>query len=502
MRPPLTTTPRWLSFVESGVDAPLDRLNNKHSDALLFITVDDRIFVFAFGFGRALLSDDACEADFGLRTAINSIDADSLHSIDTFTLEEYALQKRAQSSKAARLDVFGLDVSRDILRAVTGKPFANLPFTGVAGSAYTLALSAKLAFHELGDLCRQLLALYHDDKYKKNFKWIDNIRTVNDRVVIASLEDLLVHDLTSPSPRAYLAPPELVESIRLDGYRYTGMKADLDSALDLGHYLALRQATPIDISQLRKDRVHVYMDGSDTASSSWMLYRCLVFEAELADHRYILSDNRWFQVRSDFVAEVREEATAIEIGGPTLLPIGHRPDGRIEIEGDYCKRVAAASGLFLMDRKNAKCRAASSPIELCDLLSLQGDLVCIKKRDQGSSGLSHLFAQGRVAAEALIRDGGFREEIRKIIQRDDNSFLGVIPVAKPDASKYRVVFAILGGDLEQPATDLPFFSQLNLVRSAQFLGLVGFQVSIQAISIDSPGPELSSTASGHTSAGY
>jgi uncharacterized protein (TIGR04141 family) len=105
-------------------------------------------------------------------------------------------------------------------------------------------------------------------------------------------------------------------------------------------------------------------------------------------------------------------------------------------------------------------------------------LIHVKHRKGGSSSLSHLFAQARMSAEALLRDADFRQDARRFLREIRPSLQARIPVMKPDPKDYRVVFAILGADPDDPGEGLPFFSQLNLARSAQAVEALGYRVGV------------------------
>ena len=139
--------------------------------------------------------------------------------------------------------------------------------------------------------------------------------------------------------------------------------------------------------------------------------------------------------------------------------------------------------MALLDRKTARCRGTSTGIEVCDLLTANGDLVHVKHRKGGSSSLSHLFAQGRMSGEALLRDSDFREDARRFLRSIRRSWARRIPVDKPDPGSYRVVFAILGADENHPGEGLPFFSQLNLVRTYEALMALGYRVGVIGIPV-------------------
>lgn len=95
--------------------------------------------------------------------------------------------------------------------------------------------------------------------------------------------------------------------------------------------------------------------------------------------------------------------------------------------------------------------------------------------------MSHLFSQGVIAAETFLRDEGFRVRLQEILMPSHPTQARLLgdPVQRPEPSRFEIVFAIIteASRKDWPRA-LPFFSQLNLVRSAQRLRMLGFQVSL------------------------
>src|ERR1019366_610765 len=86
------------------------------------LRIDDQVFALPFGQGRYLLNLDKLEERFGLKVCLNSIDAAAIRSIDKRSFDALLTQSRVQTSKAAPIADFGLDVEQDLLRAATGTP--------------------------------------------------------------------------------------------------------------------------------------------------------------------------------------------------------------------------------------------------------------------------------------------------------------------------------------------------------------------------------------------
>ena len=129
----------------------------------------------------------------------------------------------------------------------------------------------------------------------------------------------------------------------------------------------------------------------------------------------------------------------------------------------YNAESVGAMGMSLMDRKMILHGAAGSKIEVCDMYS---DNVFIHiKRYTASSGLSHLFNQGKVSTELLRNDIEFRGKV--IDRMNSEGFVTNLSTARPDMQSTQVVFAVISdsnGNLK-----LPFFSQVALRNATYFL---------------------------------
>lgn len=137
-------------------------------------------------------------------------------------------------------------------------------------------------------------------------------------------------------------------------------------------------------------------------------------------------------------------------------------------------------GYHLLDKRLIKSNKSTSSVELCDLLSTEKQFIHVKHRKGGSAGLSHLFAQGSVAAEILLGDREFRKSARKVLGTFSNAAREIIPLDNFRSAEYEVVFLILGDDAANVKSNLPFFSKVNLVRAYDSLSQRGYSVKISA----------------------
>lgn len=480
--------PPWVPFLELGTVEGLGVLSSLSSSAVLFLSAAHRKFALVFGVGgRSLLRRDVIEPDFGLKVVLNAVDPERLRSIDVHTIEELTVHTRRQVSRASALDTFGIDVSRDLLRSVTGEP-RDLEVAKRVSGADALALAAYVEFPQLGEKCQQLLDLHEAEDYKQHFAWIDHLRPVSDPDVISELDSALSRATTqSLSAQPHLAPPEPLDWERVEGFTFSTESDSQDKHPDLeldDYLLGLEDLDELSVERMKGGRVLVWWTDVSQPVEEWPVYDCLVFETELNDKLYVLTRGRWFQIALEFAQEVKSRVGQLPQAS-MALPDAHSK----EDEADYNARVAQSAGFVLMDRKLLRASGAASDIEFCDLMTDSGHLIHVKKWSR-SATLSHLFAQGAVSAETLLRDAGFRNAVRQVIGALRPELGDLIPMSRPDSAQYEVVYSVIGKP-EGPER-LPFFSQLALMQAADRLQVLGFRVSTRFVAV---GPAVSHSPS-------
>ena len=482
--PPKQGPPDWLRFVQTGIQGRLAEVTNRTNAAVLLIRRAGRIFAFTFGYGWRFLREDLLEPDFGLKSALNGVQHDSLQSLDSFAVEEQTVHRRSQASRASALQVFGIDVSRDILRAVTGRPREGIALEAIAGSGNTLAISVATDFKGLGALSDSLLSLYRKRTYREHFSFVDFVQRVSDPTQVESLDERVVNDLRSDARTSYFAPPEPIDYGRVHQFGYTGARRQRTVDMEVATYLENVDEDDISIELLQRHRVSAYGDDEETPFYSWTVYKCLVFEATVGGSRFVLTAGQWFEIDRNFAARITRLAGRIPVSGLRLPDVNRFGDDRLESETNYNERAAREdTSMALLDRKTARCLGTTTGIEICDLLSDNGDLIHVKHRKGGSSSLSHLFAQGRMSADALLRDADFRRDGRRYLRQMHASWEARIPANTPNPPNFCVVFALLGSDEDDPAQDLPFFSKLNLVRTFQALSPLQYRVAVLGVPV-------------------
>jgi uncharacterized protein (TIGR04141 family) len=483
-KPP--SPPGWMPYVKEIAPA-LPDLSSSSASGVLVVHAHDRHFALTFGYGRSLLDLSKIERQFGLKVALNRIDPAQLRSMDTKTFEDLVVTRTYQASKSTDLPTFGIDISRDILRAVTGEP-RDASLSKRLSGADALVLGTPSKASELPKLLGEILDAFAEETYKDNFAWVDHLALITDNALIDGLDERLAQQLAvGDTGGTHMAMPEPIGWEDIESFKITSSRIIFQD-LDLDEYLeSLGDGrSKITVSILKGRHVAVKFLRSGEYDGRWTLYNCLISEQRVDGHLYVLIEGRWLAVSETLAEEVDAFAMALSSSQTTLLnsTLG-------ETEPAYNKRMASqgAGELLCLDGKIQVPGGASSGIELCDLMTADGEFIHIKRKSR-SSTLSHLFAQGSISATTFISDGTYRDRVRAQIESsidptEREKWLALIPAGNVsiDRSRYTVSYAVITNS-EKPGADwLPFFSKLNLMQQGKQILSLGFQLSVSKIDI-------------------
>lgn len=468
--------PWWAGFLGAHLaEDDLDHLFNASTSAALLVEADERLFALTFGHGRHLLEAEAIEQDFGLKVVLNTVEPTQLKSVDARTIDELTVHTRRDVSRDSSFSAFGLDPTRDLLRAVTGTPQDDTLARRLTGSD-ALALNTRTQVPELRELCSRLLAAYRRTDYQEHFDFIDFLRPERNAARVRELEDGLIAGLRSRAiDDVHLAAPEVVDWLDIDGFRFSTQSDDHDLDPDprISSYLSSVQGE-VSIEMLKQDRLVAVRSSDGQPMPGWPLLRCLVYEVQSGDHLYVLSAGEWYRVSMSFKDRVDEDVARIPDMALTL------PDADAGTDEDsYNLKAAAAIGALCLDKKLVY-DGGPDKMEICDLLTSEGGLIHVKHRGS-SSTLSHLFAQGVNSAERLLQDPEFRAQARAVAAREDPDFAEVLPQHRPPPDAHEVGFVVITRSQRPTRLTLPFFSRVSLRAAARRLDTLGFSVSVAAV---------------------
>lgn len=483
---PTEKKPKWSGFTENITGVSLDELANRSSSAVLIIKTATATMAFTFGYGRFLIDAKYFVHDFGIKTALNTLNHDSLRSVDLFTLEDQAVQKKSQASRESSVGVFGIDISRDVLRAVTGSPKNGVDLKNISGGDAVYSFGIEMDVDEISQLVDLLSGYYTNDSYKSNFSWVDNIRKVKEKSEIDHLDGKLIDKIKAKSSEITITIPEIVQWDSIYGFSYTRTKNSIKPTIESKEYLDNIDVATISIDSIKRDRLFVY-DVHEN-ESEYQIYKCIYFEHKDTDKTYILFSGLWYEIDNSFMTRVDSTLGQINVSPlafPKVYVWDEIKDGKtkskIESEGDYNERASTSHSYHLLDKKLIKSNRTTTPIELCDLMTDNKQFIHVKHRKGGSAGLSHLFAQGSVSAEILLGDKEFRKKARTVLRRVSSGLQDSVPLNSFKSDGVEVVFLILGEDSASLKSNLPFFSKVNLSKAFENLSQRGFEVSIAGV---------------------
>ena len=491
--------PSWLKKFFGPPLSDTEKLFNYTSKGVLLTSVNfesdqERIFAIPFGYGRMLLNPGVYEQRFGLKIVLNIVDSARLRKIDKTNMATVPKNTSEQLSQVGMAADFGIDVEQDLIRSITGKTKIEYKerFGETVAGKDALSVSCKVNSTSIIEFLKECFARYRSDSYKEQFKWIDQISEIRDPKVIEGLNDKLIEkikliqgDMDEDGSKTWMAVPEIVEWSDVRGFTYGNKRKgskNYEEHDDIYLYSFLDslledEKSNLSLELLKKKEIVCYSASSDDMQHKWRAYDCLYCEISYEEktQTFVLSNGSWYEIETDF-ADAIDKDYKLMSNSKAVLDL---PDYVHENENEYNEKVAEGADDFCcMDKKMIMHGGGHSKIEFCDLFT-EGKMIVHVKRYGGSSVLSHLFSQGVVSGELFISEENFRKEVNKKLP---NSHKIENVSARPDASDYQVIFAIIskkGRDLE-----LPFFSKVSLRNAKRRLEAFGYKVALQKIKVN------------------
>jgi len=470
---PASNTPPWTRLFTSSnfVDDNVFGFSSSVG-AVFIVRALGHIFIFSFGTGFHLIRSHAIERDFGLRVTLNSVNPDKLRSLDKASFDHNPLNSRTQSTLDVDIFNLHLDSETEMLYAITGA--SQVPEFGshITGrDSLTIAVETNL--NSLSSILKKAIDKYAENLPEK-FSWVENINRVRDsdeiELLDMELDDYLARDDIS---NFWLGEPEIVDWESQVGYSFnTYQNTPRHVVLSLDDYKAHLKSKLITVDSLKNDSVHVN-DNEYKSVKSWPVYRCLYAEITSGSDQYILRNGLWYKVNNDFVTRVNQSLA-------DLVPYHYTfPTYNHDREEDYNDFVAKSHSSFcLMDKKNIQIGGPYDKLEHCDLIKNGSDFIHVKYY-RSSSTLSHLFAQGSVAAESFIKDSWYRQKLNPKLPA---SIKLSDPDIRPKPENYKVIYAIATN--KNIPDELPFFSKVTLKNALKTLRALDYKVELAKIDVD------------------
>lgn len=476
--------PKWKKKLDQIAVNQIGPAYNNSASAVLWVKKGGRVFALPYGHGRKFIREEAVERRFGLKVALNAVDPRELKSVDAKAIDTLAATKHVETSQTTEIHSFGMDLQKDIMRAVAGTP-RNEKFARRLVGKDSISIVCWKDIDEIEPLLGELKEAYESDSYKQNFAFVDNIAPVQDPERKKHLNSKLLQKLEAKDTESIsLSFPEYIPWEYLDGIRYKGESSstrhedlDIDEALEaLFDYQQKKGGGPLKIEDIQKyHQVYLYSPGGTRPSRNFSLYRCLNFEIEESGKVAVLASGEWYEADQKFVENLNNSIDSVDATCSITLP-----DSTLkEKENNYNKRVCELypDKTINLDTKNVRPYPGETPIEVCDILTISQEFVHVKRKTR-SATLSHLFSQGTVSAQNFVQSDHFRGEISKKLP---STFFDIPKKYRPDTTQYRVVYVIVDRRQGKPSNILPLFSKQTLEMARRNLEAMGYRVSLKLV---------------------
>jgi uncharacterized protein (TIGR04141 family) len=481
--------PGWRAFLEVGSPGLPPALFTAGAGAAIFLPVADRIAVLCFGHIHIALNDDAFERQFGLKVTLNTVPRGQLRTLDLATPDAVTFQKRIQASKDSDLLEFGVDMLRDLARVAGGTP-NDKNFAHFVAGKDSVSITCDVEVGSLQEKCLEVLTASKLSIYQQEFAWVDNLRRIVERDVIAQLDEKLFEALgelrAGRNSDLHMAPPEIVNYTEGSELHYNGFGSHGTTFHSLSIEDYVRELTRCgftgDIADIKeKHSVKAKSDGDEDYSEKWRIYNCFVFETSLMvgpeEQYFVLFAGSWYRVEKQFKANIEaffESLKKVRIIGATTCKNERELIDNI---------VATRADLLKLDQQKINPAGVKyGNLEPCDFFSDKKQFIHLK--DGHSSGsISHLWSQGVVSAEAFISDPVFRQKLRARVKTLGGGFETLLPKShqKVERETFSVVYGIMRKPYADGSIDLPFFSKVSLQAAVERIAQFGIPVSIELI---------------------
>lgn len=474
-------TPEWKATLEKLTSETISLTDNSSNKAVVVFKYKNRYLSLTYGYGKSMLDEETIERNFGLIVAANLIDPNKIRSLNSMTIEDTIVDTQKQAVNFSTQEDFQINQNSEILKSVSGAPNLETTAKFIVGSD-SITATQKMNIENIKESIKFYYDTYQKNDYvNKGFGWLNNIKRIKDAIINNLLDSKLEEDILREDANIVIGPNKILDWENVVGFYITGMgkskKMDLSISLDYEEYLRyLRFKPEVNIlEKLKRDKIQAVTD-QETHFSISRVYDGIVYETSLNNKKYLLCYGDWYEVDEDFYNKIRMRVAAAP-SCKVIFPSCNKFDG----EGKYNLMVEESNeNYFSLDKQNYSIPGhGSSKVEPCDILTKDKKFVHVKKGGS-SSTLSHLFAQGLVAARLLSNDVGFRDHVNNKV----SSKFGANFIKSTDKNNnFEIVYAIIDHRDKELVATLPFFSLVNLAQTLDQLEAMDYNYSLMKIDV-------------------
>jgi len=487
----------WLNFMNEKLEQK-EQFNSANvlprGLFIYSIKVDEKDLFFAMTFGvgaDSFIDKDKVISDFGIKIAMNICDPEAIKSIQTSQHEAISIQSEKQIHTGAGLSIFNIEYDEEFFKKIAGKAKKGYTFvssvTGTERIQLKFDKKNKLTWELLNDRTKTLEDLYLSDEYKNTeFRSFDNWKYETKSSIIDKLNSILIEKLNNQEfEKISLTIPEFLD---MDRYTFSYKKDDDNEVDDLILMDLLETHNELNSERTLKRWPIIKNDkATKTSYRGWSAYQCIVAEVDLEDKTYILFNGKWREISQVFKQNVVNYISQSEIGFDKTILSNIPQDLNIyDAVSGYNKEAVFNTecaklneDLFLFDK--AKLRIANeAKYEICDIFSLNKELIQVKKYESGASSISHLFVQAKFYADAFILEDELRTHMKQFIteecikigsvnyNKNKEEFLKLIPNKRPNENEYTIILCILS-EKAIDLMNLPFMSLYSIYQTHKYL---------------------------------
>jgi len=477
--------PEWADAVHRLTDvSPV--VENKTAAGALLVPVDGQVFAITFGIGHLLLNQARVTPGFGFGFALRVLKPDAVRQVTHSMMDARGRTDRNSVAQDQHIQGFGIEEYGEIVSRLAGK-LGETSLTLSKGRKQSLQISGTdaLKIHlgaESDDLLTDLTEINRiamTESPATEFDAIARVRPLKatderwpelDRRLEALLGDPSLGSIAVTVPTTLLDEEDGAMSFWVK----VGRQRESVRELDLEHILMKTRCLPEGdrLSALTKGYIQMCRDadGKDVASPRIPVHKWLAAEVSLGTSRFFFHEGRWYEVGDRHLESIQQQVRELLQTPAGLSMIDWTAD--LKDEKDY-NREAAKHGYVCLDRALITTDLHPRGFEACDLFGPSNELIHVK-RAKSTVPLNHLFAQGRISADALRWDSIARSKLLARVKEQDPQH----PV-RDDFMPKKVIYGIsLKSGKPLTVANLFTFAQVSLLQAAVALRNSGIDVAV------------------------
>ncbi|WP_101789196.1 TIGR04141 family sporadically distributed protein [Nonomuraea indica] len=471
----------------TGLNVAFDE---RRSFGLLMIAVDGGVYAIGYGQGHWWIPDEHKDHGFGIRFAVRRLDPDHVQDVARRRIGARGRTDLTLIPGGMPIWALGIEEQAEVIRRMGGRS-RDLKVTFSKADERPVRLEAGVGLsmrfgiwpEDLVADIREIARVCREDEPHPALEFVDHIRPIVDNALVTRLDtrldELLGHPDTTELVCVVPTPclPGYAQARRFEVKIGTATQRVDELDVQLIRVRARLQAPGARVTALRKGKIRMFRDAErthevgDAAAIKW-----LEVVLTMGGRRYFLLDGEWYEIDPAYLEDKLNEIVPLFALHPSVeLPTRYAGQNEKEYNIDVAEMC---DGFLCLDRALLKTKFfAGNGFEACDLLG-PGDTLVHVKFAEGASTLSHLFAQGVVATQALLHSD---EALRRFKEKVAEVSQGRRQVPE-DFRPSKVVFAIhlkTGASLT-PKTLFPL-ARVALANAARVLRTYGIEVEVVGI---------------------